>query len=92
MPIPTYTDALIKKSKNPLNSSSITVISGGNIFGDDHDDEDVTNISIDSLNKELANIQTKAAPGDAIEFLPEEMPQDLPFEHFKNSLKESGSK
>lgn len=92
MAIPTYTDALEKKTKNSLNSSSITVISGGNIFGEDHEDEDIANISIDSLNKELARMQTKAAPGDTIEFLPEEMPQDLPFEHFKNSLKETAGK
>jgi hypothetical protein len=92
MPIPTYKDNLAKRAKNLLNSSNITVISGGNIFNDDHEDEDVANISIASLNKELASIQTKAASDDAIEFLPEESPHDLPFEQFKNSIKETAGK
>ncbi len=92
MPIPTYTDNLAKEAKNLLNSANITVISGGNIFSDDHESEDVASISIESLNKELASIQTKAAPDDAIEFLSEESPHDLPFEHFKNSLKEAAQK
>jgi len=91
MPIPTYTDNLAKNAKNLL-TSSITVISGGNIFSDEHEDEGVENISIDSLNKELATMQTKASSKDTIEFLPVETPQDLPFEHFKNSLKETPAK
>lgn len=91
MAIPTYTDDLVKSTKDVLNPSVITVISGGNIFSDDHDEEDVGNLSIESLNKELASLQ-KTAPGDAIEFLPDDTPTDLPFEHFKNSLRETGAK
>jgi hypothetical protein len=88
MTIPTYTDDLVRSTKDVLNSSVITVISGGNIFSDNHDEEDVGNISIASINKELASMQ-KTAPEDAIEFLPDDTPTDLPFEHFKNSLHET---
>lgn len=90
MPVPTYTADLLKDKEDLLDPSIVTIISGGNIFNGDHD-EDLANISITTLNEELANLQTNTPSMDSIEFLPAATPEDLPFEHFKNTQQETAA-
>ncbi len=79
MPIPTFKDQLGQSLLGP----NVTVIQGAGLFGGKFADEDLSKLSIEDINKELA---TEA---EGIEFFAEEPIMDEPYQHYLKVTKEN---
>ncbi len=75
MPIPNYSEAL---GSDTNLGPGITII-GGNIFTENHHNDDPSTLSIQAINAELA----QGASPDMIEFFPDQSPPDVLLENFK---------